>query len=187
MLNLTSKIDIKQLIFELRSRKDITFTIIVLIASLFFSGTINKNLSAKAALLRQEIEKQKKINSSSVVLKELQDKFTDYQKSMPEEINAYTALEKINKIAAENDVRLVSVAPGETKDKSVYVEHPLNIKLEGYYPQLAGFVTKIEGFKFFKILDLDLSPQVGYGQAAEYTSRPKLLANISLLAISLKR
>jgi Tfp pilus assembly protein PilO len=186
MINLTYNIDPMKLLEELRNRKDIAIAVMAIVAALFISAAVNKNLGQKAAALNRKIADQRKVNASAKKLDGLEAEFEKIKEGMPDEINPYTALQEINKIAADSgDVRLVSVAPAEARDKSIYVEYPFTIKLETQYAALADFVKKLEALKMFTVKSLEASPQAWRGQAAE--EEPKLQVTLYLTAIALKK
>ena len=186
MINLTSNINLKQLLEELRSRKDAAFNVIAIVVALVVSVVINKNIGQRIEDLNKQIAAQKKISSSAKTLNDLQNQFDKIKEGIPEEVNAYTALEEINNIAAEiAEVRLVSVAPAEAKDKSVYTEYPFSIKLDTRYAGLADFINRLESLKIFKVKTLDASLLSSRGQIEE--EEPRLQVNIALTAIALKK
>lgn len=186
MLDLGSNINIKQYLDRLMNRKDAVLNIAVVIIALLIGRAVNGNLYQKVTSLQHQIETQKKVNVSVDQLQQLKVKFDDYKTSMPEDINPFTVVEKINKLASETGIRLISVVPAEAKDKAVYLEYPLTIKLENNYFELANFIKKIEDLKIFKIINLDIVSQSA-SEEINKTTGQKLSVNMALLSTSLKK
>lgn len=184
-MDFTAKINLKQLEGLLR-RKDIIINIAAVILILIVIRWVGGNFQNRISSLQKEIAKAKKINFQAEELRKLQDKFAEFQKGLPKDFTAYTALEKINKVAADVDIRIISFTPAEAKDRLVVIEYPMNIKLETDYFGLVDFVKKIEDLKIFRILSVDIVSQAGSEGGQEKKGNQKLVTSISLVAISLK-
>jgi Tfp pilus assembly protein PilO len=159
---------------------------VVVVIALFIAKAINGNLGGKVSLLQRRIAEQKKVNTSGVTLHKLQVEFDGYKKSVPEDINPFSAVERINKVASETSVKLISVVPAEARDKTIYLEYPISIKLETNYFEMASFLKKLEDLKIFRVVSMDIAPLSG---SEEYrrTTVQKLIVNMSLLAVALKK
>ncbi|NYE56514.1 type IV pilus inner membrane component PilO [Carboxydothermus ferrireducens] len=48
--------------------------------------------------------------------------------------------------AKEKNIRLLEFKPGSVVDKSYYFEFPVEIKVQGYYPQVLEYVESLENF-----------------------------------------
>lgn len=174
----------KEFLSNLIKRKDVIFNIILAIVALLIVRVVNSSLNQRVVSMQNLIDKQKKINVSVTSLLQLQNKFNDYKKNMPSNINAFTALDKINEIISGSGIRLNSIVPAEQRDKIAYVEYPITIRLEATYSELAVLLKRLEDLKVFKVLNLDISP-IATKEGMEGPSR--LSVNISLLAISLEK
>lgn len=53
---------------------------------------------------------------------------------------------KILASAKEKNIRLLEFKPGSVVDKSYYFEFPVEIKVQGYYPQVLEYVESLENF-----------------------------------------
>lgn len=186
VLRLNAKVDLKQSWERLIGSKDIVLTLSAVIIALLIARAVNTNLGRKISYLQSQIEEQKKVNASGVVLHKLQTEFNNYKKSVPEDINPFNAVEKINKVASETKIRLISVMPAEAKDRTVYLEYPINIKLETSYFEMATFLKKLEDLKIFRIVSLEISTLRGLEEFNENEAQ-RLVANVALQAISLKK
>ena len=184
-MDLNSSINIRQLTEEIIGRKDIVINIIVVIIALLISRGINTNLGNKVNHLQQQIVEQKKVNTEGITLHKLEAEFNNYKKGMPEDINPFNAVEKINKVASETNVRLISVQPTEARDKTIYLEYPISIKLETGYFEMADFINKLEDLKIFLVVNMDINTLVGPEE--QNKTAQKLAVNMSLLAVSLKK
>jgi len=180
MINLSTNIN-RQLLEKFIQRKDVIFTLVVLVVAFLIGRSVSKNIYQKVVLSQGQIESQKKVNESVAELVVLRGKFDEYKKNLPEDINAFTALDRINNLARRVGIRLISVTPLEARDKMVYWEFPLNIRLEANYQDLASFVKTLEELRGFKILSLDIA-------SGEIRQTQVLLSvNLSMLAVSLKK
>jgi Tfp pilus assembly protein PilO len=185
-MDIGANINIKQLTEKLIHRKDFIFYVIVLFVALLIARSVNGHLTQRITELQTQIERQKKVNESVATLLKLQGRFNEYQKNMPEDINAFTALDKINEVASKTGTRLISVTPAEARDRAVYLEYPFSIRLEADYAVLADFVKRLEDMKMFRILDLDIVGSASQGETAK-DQMQRLSVNMSILGISLKK
>lgn len=178
-------INLKQLEGLLR-RKDTIIDIVAVILIFIVVRWTNGNFQSRISFLQKETAKAKKINLQAGELKKLQGEFAEFQKGLPKDFTAYTALEKINRAAADADIRIISFTPAEAKDRLVVIEYPMNIKLETDYFGLVDFVKKVEDLKIFRILSVDVISQVVSESGQVKKGSQKLVISISLLALSLK-
>jgi len=185
MLKLNAKINLKQSLEQLIGSKDLVLNISAVIIALLIARAVNTNLGKKISYLQSQIEEQKTVNASGAVLHKLQTEFNNYKQSVPEDINPFNAVEKINKVASETKIWLISVMPAEAKDKTVYLEYPINIKLETNYFEMANFLKKLEDLRIFRIVSLEISTLRGLEEFNENEVQ-KLVVNVALQAISLK-
>ncbi|MFZ5801166.1 MAG: type 4a pilus biogenesis protein PilO [Candidatus Omnitrophota bacterium] len=185
MWDFTANINFKQLEGFLR-RKDTLVNIVAVILILIVTRWTNVNFRSRISFLQREIVKAKKINLQSEELKKLQKELAEFQKGLPKDFTAYTALEKINKAAADADIRIISFTPAEAKDKPVVIEYPMSIKLETDYFSLVDFVKKIEELKIFRIMSIEVISKGGVDAAQEMKGKQRLAVGISLLAMTIK-
>lgn len=185
-ISLIPKLNIRELSGKVLKRPEVAFNIILAFVTLLIVVSINNGFSRKAAFLRNRLENQKAINVSIQKFRELAERFNNYRKDFPDEVNVFTAINKINEVAERTGCQVVSITPTETKERPGYVTHFFNIKLETNYPILANFVKKLEAQKVFRILDLDIS---SLSTVDEVNGRQlqRLSVDMTLSAIALKK
>jgi len=154
------------------------FAVLVLIIIIFFSF-IFLPLNRKLSDLKTQIRSKESVlvrfersgvdfNKLTTDIKELEVKITEYEKKLLEGKQADILIDTLKDITAESYIKFSSIEPQTpkkfslTKQKDIYFELPIKVKLKSGYYELIDFLAKIEkAGRLMKITDLEIKGSSG--------------------------
>ncbi len=98
-------------------------------------------------LLSEKLEQQQRIlaplRNGTAERKAMRTQYEAWLDDLPQEVNATTLLQALDKAARERGIAMRRLAPGQIKNEPEYDTLPLAAELEGEYVALADFIRTI--------------------------------------------
>jgi type IV pilus assembly protein PilO len=117
----------------------------------------NDARQAKLATLQAEIDRghaaEKRLPEFRRELASLEAQMARLRAVLPEERDVADLLRRVQAMATESRLTILGFTPRGVAKKSLYVEWPIGLKLEGTYHDLGGFLERVS--KFPRIINVD--------------------------------
>jgi len=169
----------EELIGLLIENKEKVLSIVIIIFTLIIAANIYKNQTSKLQSLNTQRDTEIKKN---IVLNDIKDseKKVEFYKNLLTEKGPASITAKINDIARDSNVKIISIQPGIQEQQSLYTKYPfvLTIGAESYHA-IGNFISKIENYSDLYFVD---TIKIVSSEAGQTSS--KLTVNLTVTVIA---
>src|SRR3989338_180475 len=165
--------------------KNVMLNLAVIILALIIAGNIYKNQTQALEALKEKKEMELKKNAVLADIGSLENRIYAY-KDLLNVKDLSSTINKINSMAREVDIKIVSIRPQAEKDYVVYIKYFFDLEVTARnYHHLGKFISRIEDSPDIYIIErTDIKPESRMQEQGQEETKENS-ANISISTVFL--
>lgn len=141
-MNLNTSVSVSAIMDKQR----VIFPVVALILAFLLGNSMYKTQKAKVEMVKQEIEKENKINALIKEVKVKGQNFSEFKDKVGKK-DSISVMQKISAYAAKAKIKLPTLSPLMSKSEDFLTSLPFSMRAEGSYHAIADFVSMLESSK----------------------------------------
>ena len=159
---------------------------VIIMLTLVVANSIFRSQSGRIERLKAEAAEEHEMNRLLVEIGRAVEEIDSYLPRIPLEKNVDWLRREVTRIAAESEVKIVSITPRSPEKKDLYTRLAVGMEVECGYHQLGEFVSELESSKRFTNID-SLKLDAGKVEGAEWIAEARITVSTFYLKKGFKR
>ncbi len=187
-------IDLATLVRTLKRRKDLMANLALILFVFFLIYQIYTNRRAEVMTFKNKISDLEKKNEAISHHEKMVKELDEFIKALPQGIQPFAIIEKLNDLAEKNKIQIISVSPAQSRSEELYEKTSVNMNISaGRYEDILHFIYDIERFPYNLRVDqwsgyqIESNSPALTGDSSERSLKETISAQIEINAIYFKK